>query len=232
MKTLKLFFLSVVGFLELGRQVIRYALFFLSAFFRSRSSLGCELVAIRSQLTFYKESIRHKRQPRPRFNPAFRLLLVLLSRVWGGWKSAADLMKPKTVLQWHADAFLQWWRWKSRRKGGRPTISQEMRALIRRLSRENVLWSAETIHGHLVLLGFDPPCPDTIRKYMVKPTGGTDKSQTWLTFLRNHMQISWAMGFFTVPTIRFQILHVVLEHSRRQAMHFGVTAHLTMAWVI
>jgi hypothetical protein len=63
-----------------------------------------------------------------------------------------------------------------------------MRALIRRLSRENVLWSAETIHGHLVLLGFDPPCPDTIRKYMVKHKGGTDKSQTWLTFLRNHLK--------------------------------------------
>src|SRR5215467_7787719 len=56
-------------------------------------------------------------------------------------------------------------------EGGRPTIRQEMRALIRRLSRENVLWSAETIHGHLVLLGFDPPCPDTIRKYMVKDSG-------------------------------------------------------------
>jgi hypothetical protein len=62
-----------------------------------------------------------------------------------------------------------------------------MRALIRRLSRENVLWSAETIHGHLVLLGFDPPCPDTIRKYIVKPSRGTNKSQTWLTFLRNHV---------------------------------------------
>src|SRR5882724_3794360 len=189
MKALKLFFLSVLGFLQFGSQVIRYALVFLSAFFRSRSSLGCELVAIRSQLTFYKESIRQKRPPRPRFNPAFRLLWVLLSRVWSGWKSAADLMKPKTVLQWHADAFLQWWRWKSRRKGGRPAISPETRALIRRLSRENVLWSAETIHGHLVLLGYDPPCPDTIRN-MVKQTGGTDKSQTWLTFLRNHLQIS------------------------------------------
>ena len=92
------------------------------------------------------------------------------------------------------------------RKGGRPTIRQEMRALIQRLSRENVLWSAETIHGHLVLLGFDPPCPDTIRKYMVKHKGGTDKSQTWLTFLRNHLEGSWAMDFFTVPTLRFQIL--------------------------
>jgi putative transposase len=166
--------------------------------------------------------------------PAFRLLWVLLSRVWGGWKSAADLMKPKTVLQWHAVAFLQWWRWKSRRKGGRPTISPETRALIRRLSRENVLWSAETIHGHLVLLGLDPPCPDTIRKYMVKPKGGGEKSQSWLTFLHNHMQVSWAMDFFTVPTLRFQILYVfvVLSHSRRQVVHLGVTAHPTMAWVI
>ena len=101
MKALNLFFLSVLGFLQFGSQVIRYALVFLSVFFRSRSSLGCELVAIRSQLTFYKEGIRQKRQPRPRFNPAFRLLWVLLSRVWSGWKSAADLMKPKTVLQWH-----------------------------------------------------------------------------------------------------------------------------------
>ena len=81
-----------------------------------------------------------------------------------------------------------------------------MRALIRRLSRENVLWSAETIQGHLLLLGFDPPCPDTIRKYMAKPKGGTDKSQSWLTFLRNHLPVSWAMDFFTVPTLRFQIL--------------------------
>ena len=234
MKTLETFFYSGLKSLHFGKQVLRYLMVFLSAFFRQRASLGCELVALRSQLTFYKESIRHKKQPRPRFHPAFRLLWILLSRVWGGWKFVAKLMKPKTVLQWRQDAFLQWWRWKSLRKVGRPAISQQMRALIRRLSRENVLWSAETIHGHLVLLGFDPPCPDTIRKYMVQPTGGTDKSQSWLTFLRNHVQVSWAMDFFTVPTIRFQILYVfvVLNHSRRQVVHFGVTAHPTMAWVI
>jgi putative transposase len=143
-------------------------------------------------------------------------------------------MQPKTVLKWHHRAFCLWWRCKSRSKGGRPPISQEMRALIRRLSRENVLWSAERIHGHLVLLGFDPPCPDTIRKYMVGPGGGTEKSQNWLTFLRNHTDISWGMDFFTVTTIRFQILYVfvVLNHARRQVVHVAVTAHPTMAWVI
>jgi hypothetical protein len=107
MKTFRLFFLSVLESLEFGWQVIRYALIFASAFFRQRASLGCEMVAMRSQLTFYKESIRQNRQPRPRFNPAFRLLWVLLSKVWNGWKSAAEVMKPKTVLQWHEHAFLQ-----------------------------------------------------------------------------------------------------------------------------
>ena len=107
MKTLKLFLLPVLESLEFGSQVMRYALIFVSAFFRQRASLGCEMVAIRSQLSFYQESIRQKTQPRPRFSPAFRLLWVLLSRVWTGWKSAAELMKPKTVLKWHELAFLQ-----------------------------------------------------------------------------------------------------------------------------
>src|SRR6516164_7256603 len=81
MKTLKLFLLSVLESLEFGWQAIRYALILVSAFFRQRASLGCEMVAMRSQLTFYKESIRQKRQPHPRFHPAFRLLWVLLSRL-------------------------------------------------------------------------------------------------------------------------------------------------------
>ena len=147
---------------------------------------------------------------------------------------ASQDRKSYRFLKWHDRACRLWWRRKSRSKGGRPPISQEMRALIRRLSRENVLWSAERIHGHLVLLGFDPPCPDTIRKYMVRPEGGTEKSQNWLTFLRNHTHVSWGMDLFTVSTIRFQILYVfvVLNHARRQVIHVAVAAHPTMAWVI
>src|SRR5215469_810830 len=64
MKTLKLFLLSMLECLEFGWQAIRYALILVSAFFRQRASLGCEMVAMRSQLTFYKESIRQQRQPR------------------------------------------------------------------------------------------------------------------------------------------------------------------------
>ncbi len=50
--------------------------------------------------------------------------------------------------------------------------------------------------------------------------GGPEKSRNWLTFLRNHVQVSWAMDFFTVVTLRFQILYVfvVLNHARRGAL--------------
>jgi len=98
MKTLKLFLLWVLESLEFGWQAIRYALIFVSAFFRQRASLGCEMVAMRSQLTFYRESIRQQRQPRPRFHPAFRLLWVLLSSTAHplplGW-----LYEPETLLE-------------------------------------------------------------------------------------------------------------------------------------
>ena len=72
MKTLKLFLLWVVlESLEFGWQAVRYALIFVSAFFRQRASLGCEMVAMRSQLTFYKESIPRRDSPALGLTPRF-----------------------------------------------------------------------------------------------------------------------------------------------------------------
>jgi hypothetical protein len=61
MKTIQNLCRQLLEFLRVGQEVILYLLIFVSAFFRNRASLGCELVAIRSQLTFYKESIRQKK---------------------------------------------------------------------------------------------------------------------------------------------------------------------------
>jgi len=57
-------------------------------------------------------------------------------------------------------------------------------------------------------------------------------SQTWRTFLENHAQQLVSIDFFTVPTIRFQVLYVflVLAHDRRRILHFNVTAHPTADW--
>jgi transposase InsO family protein len=58
-------------------------------------------------------------------------------------------------------------------------------------------------------------------------------SQTWQTFLRNHLGQIVSVDFFTVPTIRLRVLFVflVLEHSRREVLHFNVTDHPTSGWV-
>ena len=57
-------------------------------------------------------------------------------------------------------------------------------------------------------------------------------SQTWRTFLDNYLKTMVSVDFFTVPTIRFQILYVflVLAHERRRIVHFAVTAHPTAEW--
>jgi transposase InsO family protein len=57
-------------------------------------------------------------------------------------------------------------------------------------------------------------------------------SQTWRTFLANHVQDLVSIDFFTVPTARLRVLFVlvVLAHHRRRILHFNVTEHPTPAW--
>jgi hypothetical protein len=138
-------------------------------------------------------------------------------------------MKPATVKKWHTAAFRLYWRRKS--KPGRPEIEPEMQALIRKLSAENPLWSAERMGQQLGLLGYDPPCTDTILKYMLRPR---QPSTTWLPFLRNHLDVSWAIDFCTVPTLSFRTLFIfiVLEHGHRKVLRWAVTPAPSMTWVV
>jgi putative transposase len=90
-------------------------------------------------------------------------------------------------------------------------------------------WGAPRIHGELLKLGIDIG-ESSVRKYMVR--GHKPPSQTWRTFLENHAQQLVSIDFFTVPTVRFQVLYVflVLAHDRRRVLHFNVTAHPTAEW--
>jgi len=94
------------------------------------------------------------------------------------------------------------------------------------MSRENPIWGAPRIHGELLKLGIDIG-ETSVSKYMVRRS--KPPSQTWRTFLVNHLKSLVSVDFFTVPTIRFQILYVflVLAHDRRRIFHFGVTTHPT-----
>jgi hypothetical protein len=79
-------------------------------------------------------------------------------------------------------------------------VALEIQQLIRRLSKENPLWGAERIRDVLLLLGYESPGEDTVRKYMVKPRKPRPATTTWLPFLRNRLDCSWAMDFFTVTS--------------------------------
>ncbi len=102
------------------------------------------------------------------------------------------------------------------------------------MSKENPLWGAERIQVTLLLLGFEPPCEDTVRKYMIKPKKIDKKSTTWLPFLQNHLDSSCAIDFFTVTTLTFNRLNVfvVLDHAQRQVFHFRITYHPSMKLII
>ena len=94
-------------------------------------------------------------------------------------------------------------------------MSREIRDLIRTMSRENPLWGAPRIHGELLKLGIDEG-ETSVGKYMVRHR--KPPTQTWRNFLDNHIRQVVSVEFFTVPTIRFQVLYVflVLAHERRR----------------
>ena len=196
-----------------------------SASFRSRAALQLEILALRHQLGVLHSSVK-----RPKLTPADRFLWAGLCEVWNDWQSNLFLVQPATVIGWHRKGFRLFWRWKIRwGKPGRPAVPKEIRHLIRTLSRENPLWGAPRIHSELLKLGFNVG-ETSVSKYMIRRR--RPPSQTWRTFLENHVTSMVSVDFFTVPTIRFQILYVflVLAHERRRILHCAVTAHPTAEW--
>ena len=111
----------------------------------------------------------------------------------------------------------------------RSPLSPEVRTLIRTMAETNPLWGAPRIHGELLKLGIDVS-QATVAKYM--PRRRRPPSQTWRTFLANHVDQIMAADFFVVPTATYRLLHVlvILAHQRRRVVHVAVTAHPTAAW--
>jgi type II secretory pathway component PulJ len=82
------------------------------------------------------------------------LFWTTLRAVWCRRADVLVIVQPETVIAWHRAGFRLYWRWRSRRQGGRPRITDEIRSLIQRLADENPEWGAPKIHGELQRLGF------------------------------------------------------------------------------
>jgi len=131
--------------------------------------------------------------------------LVGLYRLAPTIVDALAIVRPETVVCWHRAGFRLFWRWKSRRRSGRPRVSLEYRKLIRDMSLANPLWGAPRIHGELLKLGVDVG-QTSVAKYMARRRGGP--SQGWRTFLSNHADGIASMDLFVVPTLSFRLLSI------------------------
>jgi hypothetical protein len=197
----------------------------LRAALRTRNDLTLENLALRQQL-----AVLLRRSKRPQFGRLGRAFWVWLSCRGARWREVFHVVRPETVIRWHRHGFRAFWTWKSRRgRTGRPPVGSELANLVRTMALANPLWGAPRIHGELLKLGLDVS-QRTVARLM--PRRPKPPSQTWRTFLQNHLTDLVSVDFFVVPTATFRVLYVfvVLLHHRRQVVHFNVTNSPSAAW--
>jgi hypothetical protein len=134
---------------------------------------------------------------------ALGALHILAAAASAAFKSRATLQLENLALR-HQLGVL-------RRSVKRPKLTSADRLLW--------AWLCGAIHGELLKLGIDIG-ETSVGKYIVRSP--KPPSQDWRTSLENHVKTMVSVDFFTVPTIRFQVLYVflVLAHDRRRIVHF------------
>ena len=207
-------------------ETIIFTFFIMILIFKLNSRLAIENLALRQQLAVMKKSVR-----RPKIRRRDRFFWVILSRLWHGWEDALILVQPENVIRWHRKGFKLYWKFKSQ-KIGRPSANIKIQKIVKKMIKENPLWGAPILHGELLKLGI-VISERTVSKMIKTYTVGKPPSQTWRTFLKNHMNNTYAIDSFTVPTANFILLYVflILLHERRKVLHFNVTmTELTLAF--
>ncbi len=197
---------------------------YLFSWLRPKHELALENLALRHQIT-----VLNRQAHKPRLQGTDRLFWVVLKGCWLNWRAALILFQPETVIGWQRAGFSIFWRWKSRRRSGRPGKDPELIQLIRRMWAVNPTWGSPRIRDELAKLGLEASTA-TIRKY--RPKSRRPPSQGWRTFLRNHAGAIAAMDFFLVPTVTFRLLYVliVITHERRKVIHFNISEAPTAEW--
>src|SRR6476469_3031748 len=140
---------------------------------------------------------------------------------------ALAILKPETVIRWHRAGFRSYWRWKSRNRGGRPTVTLEIRELIHEMSIANPLWGAPRIHGELLKLGIEIG-QTSVAKYRERPAipGLEDVPPQSCRRHRGDGPVRRTDDLISLA--RWLVNHGA---GRRQVLWFGVTEHPTAEWI-
>lgn len=211
--------------------VVRLLLDLTSTFRAEKAELRSEVLALRRQVQVLERQVR-----RVRWSPGDRMLLAALRERLPRFAWPGLLVKPATVRGWHRQLVRRRWAaYGVRPRRGRPPLSQDCRQLVLRMARENPTWGYFRIRGELLKLGHQVAAT-TIRSILLQagvPPAGRRSSLTWKKFLAAHADTLIATDFFSVGTVFFRRLYVlILLHIRsRRVLAAACTRKPTAAWV-
>src|SRR5256712_1508231 len=116
-------------------------------------------------------------------------------------QEVATIVKPDTILGWHRKLVAQKGDGSQQRKTpGRPTIDQEVDALVGRMAQDNRSWGSDRIVGALANLGHtlsDQTVGNMLKRHGVPPAPERKTTTTWKEFIRTHLDVLVATDFFT-----------------------------------
>jgi Homeodomain-like domain len=136
---------------------------------RGQASKNAEIMVLRHEVTVLRRQVA-----RPKPDWADRAVLAALARQLPAVLRAHRLVTPGTLLAWHRRLITR--RWTYSHQAGRPGTSQEIRALVLRLARENPAWGYRRVHGELSRLGHQVS-DATVRRIPARPAAQTGTAE-------------------------------------------------------
>ena len=211
--------------------LVRFLLDVVATSRADRAKLQAEVLVLRRQVQVLERQIK-----RVHWSAGDRMIMAALRdrlprSAWAGLH-----VRPETVLGWHrALVRRKWAAYRGRTRRGRPPISQDCRHLIIRMARENPGWGYFRIRGEMLKLGH-LVAATTIRSVLLGagiPPAGRRSQLTWKQFLAAHAETVVAADFFSLDTIFFKRLYVLIyvHLATRRVLLASCTAAPNQNWV-